>query len=76
LVGTSGASPKDDTPFGVFKTMSSRSVEMLKEDTEALGPMRARDVARAQQEIIEAARQLEADGKIVLKSEGQDEYIV
>jgi flagellar motor switch protein FliG len=60
----------------IFKTMSSRAVEMLKEDIDALGPMRARDVGRAQQEIVEAARQLEAEGKISLKSEGEDEYIV
>jgi flagellar motor switch protein FliG len=38
--------------------------------------MRSRDVARAQQEIVEAARQLEAQGKLALKSEGEDEYVV
>ena len=49
---------------------------LLKDDINALGPMRSRDVARAQQEIVEAARQLEAQGKLTLKSEGEDEYIV
>jgi flagellar motor switch protein FliG len=60
----------------IFKTMSSRAVEMLKDDINALGPMRSRDVARAQQEIVEAARQLEAQGKLTLKTEGEDEYVV
>jgi len=66
----------EDLRNHIFKTMSSRAVEMLKDDISALGPMRSRDVARAQQEIVEAARQLEAQGKLALKSEGQDEYIV
>jgi flagellar motor switch protein FliG len=66
----------EDLRNHIFKTMSSRAVEMLKDDINALGPMRSRDVARAQQEIIEAARQLEAQGKLALKSEGEDEYVV
>lgn len=59
-----------------FRTMSSRAVDMLKEDMETLGPVRSRDVAKAQNEIVAIARQLEAEGKIVLKSEVNDEYIV
>ncbi len=59
-----------------FKSMSSRAVEMLKEDMEVLGPVRSRDVVKAQQEIVAAARNLEAEGKISLGVEGQDEYIV
>jgi flagellar motor switch protein FliG len=66
----------EDVRNHIFKTMSSRAVEMLKDDISALGPMRSRDVARAQQEIVEAARQLEAQGKLALKSEGEDEYVV
>jgi len=56
--------------------MSSRAVEMFKEDTEALGPVRARDVAQAQQEAVAIIRKLEAEGKVVLKAEGDDEYVV
>lgn len=59
----------------IFKTMSSRAVEMMKEDMEVLGRVRARDVAKAQQEAVAAARQLEAEGKIVLRAEGDDEYL-
>ncbi len=59
-----------------FRTMSSRAVDLLKEDMEALGPVRSREVAKAQNEIVAVARQLEAEGRIVLKSEVNDEYIV
>lgn len=60
----------------VFKAMSSRAVEMLKEDMEVLGPVRSREVAAAQQEILNLARRLEAEGKVVLKLETGDEMIV
>jgi flagellar motor switch protein FliG len=59
-----------------FRTMSSRAVEMLKEDVESLGPVRNKDVIKAQTEIVAIARQLEADGKIVLKGEANDEFVV
>lgn len=59
----------------VFKAMSSRAVEMLKEDMEVLGPVRSREVAQAQQEILNLARRLETEGKVVLKLEGGDEML-
>ena len=59
----------------IFKAMSSRAVEMLKEDMDVLGRVRGKDVAKAQQEVIAAARQLEAEGKIVLRAEADDEFV-
>jgi flagellar motor switch protein FliG len=59
----------------IFKSMSSRAVEMLKEDMEVLGPVRSRDVTKAQQEIVAVARKLEAEGKISLGAE-EDEFVV
>jgi flagellar motor switch protein FliG len=59
-----------------FRTMSGRAVEMLKEDIEALGPVRSKDVLKAQSDIVATARQLEAEGKIILKGEANDEYVV
>jgi flagellar motor switch protein FliG len=66
----------EDLKNHFFRTMSSRAVEMLKEDMELLGPVRSRDVIKAQAEIVTIARQLEAEGKIVLKGEANEEYIV
>lgn len=59
----------------IFKAMSTRAVEMLKEDMEVLGPVRSREVAAAQQEILNLARRLEAEGKVVLKLETGDEML-
>jgi len=59
-----------------FRTMSSRAVDMLKEDMELLGPVRSKEVVKAQSEIVGIARQLEAEGKIILKGEASDEYLV
>jgi flagellar motor switch protein FliG len=60
----------------IFKSMSSRAVDMLKEDMEVLGAVRSKDVHAAQHEIVDAARKLEAEGKIVLSAESQEEYVV
>ena len=60
----------------IFKSMSSRAVEMLKEDMEVLGPVRSRDVHKAQLEAVAVARKLEAEGKITLSQEAaEDEYV-
>ena len=56
--------------------MSSRAVDMMKEDMEVLGAVRAKDVNQAQREIVEVARRLEAEGKMVLSAESQEEYVV
>jgi len=66
---------KEELRAQIFKAMSSRAVEMLKEDMEVLGPVRSREVAQSQQEILNLARRLEAEGKIVLKLEGGDEML-
>ncbi len=59
----------------IFKSMSSRAVEMLKEDMEVLGPVKSREVHKAQVEAVAVARKLEAEGKISLSQEGDDEYV-
>jgi len=56
-----------------YSCMSSRAVEMMKEDSEALGPLKAKDIAQAQAEIIVIARKLESEGKISLKNEEGEE---
>ncbi|MGA3130864.1 MAG: flagellar motor switch protein FliG [Terracidiphilus sp.] len=65
----------EDLRAQIFKAMSSRAVEMLKEDMEVLGPVRSREVAQAQQEILTLARRLETEGKVVLKLETGDEMM-
>ena len=67
---------RDNLKAHLFKAMSSRAVEMLKEDMEAMGPVRMRDVGLAQQELLTLARQLESDGRMMLKLEVDDDLAV
>src|SRR5271166_3459154 len=59
----------------IFKSMSSRAVEMLKEDMDVLGPVKARQISTAQLEAVAIARRLEAEGKLSLSPEGEDELV-
>jgi flagellar motor switch protein FliG len=61
----------------IFKSMSSRAVEMLKEDMDVLGPVKARQISTAQLEAVAIARKLEAEGKLSLtpEVEGEDELV-
>jgi len=59
----------------IFKSMSSRAVEMLKEDMEVLGPVKSKEINKAQLEAVGVARKLEAEGKLTLTPEGEDEFV-
>lgn len=74
MISLKGAS--EDVRSHFYRTMSSRAVEMMKEDSEVMGPVRSKEVAKAQAEIVAIARKLESEGKIVLKSDGDDEYVL
>lgn len=60
----------------IFKNMSERAAQMLKEDLEVMGPARLKDVEAAQQSILKVAKKLEAEGKIVLASRGKEDVFV
>lgn len=67
---------RDNLKAHLFKAMSSRAVEMLKEDMDVMGPVRMKDVGLAQQELLSLARQLEAEGKMMLKLGADDDLAV
>ena len=48
---------------------------MLKEDMDVLGPLKSRDIQKAQIEAVAVARKLEAEGKISLNQREDDEYV-
>jgi flagellar motor switch protein FliG len=52
----------------IFGNMSERAGALLKEELEAMGPVRLRDVEATQREILDFARRLEGEGKIYLTS--------
>ncbi len=67
----------DELKDKIFKNMSQRAVEMLKEDMEIMGPTRIKDVEAAQQAIIKIAKRLEQEGKVQLSAGGggEDEFV-
>jgi flagellar motor switch protein FliG len=66
----------EDLRAHVFSAMSSRAADMMKEDMEVMGPVRGREVAAAQHEVLALARNLEAEGKVILKLEQGDDFVV
>jgi len=60
----------------IFKNVSERVSEMIKEELEIMGPVRLRDVEKAQQTIIETAKLLENEGKLVIPKKGEEEVFV
>jgi len=71
-VALKGAS--DTMKDKIFSNMSERAAAMLKEDIEAMGPIRLSDVEKAQTKIAMIAKKLESEGKIVL-SRGNEKFV-
>jgi len=59
-----------------LQCMSQRGAEMLREDMEAAGPVKIREVEGAQQQILTVVQQLESQGVVSLKGGGSDQYVV
>lgn len=59
----------------VYKNMSKRASEMLREEIEYMGPVRIRDVEEAQQKVVNVIRKLEESGEIIVSRGKGDEII-
>ena len=59
----------------IFKNMSSRAAEMLREDLEAKGPVRVSEVEAEQKEILKVVRRLSDEGQIALGGKGDESYV-
>ncbi|HHY44941.1 MAG TPA: flagellar motor switch protein FliG [Firmicutes bacterium] len=66
----------DEVKEKIYKNLSSRAVETLKESIDYLGPVRMRDVEDAQQRIVAIIRRLEDQGEIVVGRGGGDDVVV
>ncbi len=73
IISLKGASP--EIREKVFKNMSSRAAETLREDLEARGPVKLSDVETEQKEMLKIVRRLADEGQIMLSSGGDDEYV-
>lgn len=60
----------------IFANVSSRAAEILRDDLGSSGPVRLKDVEAAQQRIVAAVRDLEADGKLVVAGGGSGDVLV
>jgi len=60
----------------IFKNMSKRAAEMLKEDIELMPPTRLSDVEYSQKSIIEVAKRLDAEGRIQISRGSEDDQFV
>ncbi|NEY19611.1 flagellar motor switch protein FliG [Bacillus ginsengihumi] len=66
----------DEVKEIVFRNMSSRMVESIKEEMEYMGPVRLREVEDAQSRIVSIIRRLEETGEIIIARNGGDDIIV
>ncbi len=66
----------DEIKDKIFKNISKRAADLLRDDLEALGPVRLSDVEGAQQEIVNVAKRLEAEGKIMISRGGDADALV
>jgi flagellar motor switch protein FliG len=60
----------------ILGCMSQRAADLLREDMEAMGPIKIKEVEAAQQQIIAVVRQLESEGVISLKGAVGEQYVV
>jgi len=74
IVALKGSSP--ELREKVFKNMSSRAAEMMREDLEAKGPVRLSEVEAEQKEILKIVRRLAEEGQVVMGGKGSDDAFV
>ena len=73
VLALKGASP--DLRDKIFRNMSTRAAETLKEDLESRGPVRLSEVEAEQKEMLKIVRRLVDEGQIVLASGGDDQFL-
>lgn len=73
ILAMKGSSP--ELREKIFKNMSQRAAEMLREDLEARGPVRLSEVEAEQKEILKIVRRLADEGQIVLGGSGGEQMV-
>jgi flagellar motor switch protein FliG len=73
VIALKGATP--ELREKVFKNMSTRAAETLREDLESRGPVRVSEVEAEQKEMLKIVRRLVDEGQIVLASGGADDFL-
>jgi flagellar motor switch protein FliG len=73
IVALKGAS--EELREKIFKNMSQRAAEMLREDLEAKGPVKLSEVESEQKEILKIVRRLADEGQVMIGGKGEEEYV-
>jgi len=60
----------------IFRNMSERAAQVIKEDMEFMGPVRVSDVETAQQKIVDVVRRLEDAGEIIISGRGGEKDVI
>lgn len=60
----------------IFKNMSERAAQLIKEDMEFMGPVRVSDVEQAQQKIVDVVRRLEDAGEVIISGRGGEKEMI
>lgn len=66
----------DELKNKIFRNMSERASQLLKEDMEYMGPVRVSDVEAAQQKIVDVVRRLEDAGEIIIAGRGGEKEMI
>ncbi len=66
----------EDVNSRIYKNMSKRAAEMIKEEMEVMGPVRLKEVEKAQQKVVTIIRKLDESGEIIISRGGEDVIIV
>jgi flagellar motor switch protein FliG len=73
IVALKGASP--DLRDKVFRNMSQRAAEMMRDDLDSKGPVRLSEVETQQKQILQVVRRLAEEGQLIMGAKGQDAYV-
>jgi len=73
IIALKGASP--ELREKIFKNMSQRAADMMREDLESKGPVRLSEVEAQQKEILQIVRRLADEGQVMLGAKGDDAYV-
>jgi flagellar motor switch protein FliG len=73
VIALKGATP--EMREKVFRNMSTRAAETLREDLESRGPVRVSEVEAEQKEMLKIVRRLSDEGQIVLGGGGDDQFL-
>jgi flagellar motor switch protein FliG len=73
IVALKGAS--SELQEKIFKNMSQRAAEMMRDDLDSKGPVRLSEVEAQQKQVLQVVRRLADEGQLILGAKGQDAYV-